>query len=363
MLSGYLKKHPEVYHRMVAAYLIGYSVTPQYLAANPHLKFTESATDTGVMVSWNTEAAEVGGPNPVMKPGALAINPLNWTRDETTAPAQQNLGSIMTENGVLQRNEDGTLKIVKDYADARVDLDRGVVVCSTAPVDIPAPGNALFPRGVFHSFDYSFYYINIRSNAADRIAAFPCLPFPYAFTIANDAVTIDSFSELDRSGHLYIPAFIAGYPVTSINDSAFYGATNLNAITIPSTVTNIGSFAFSDCTSLTSVIFTGNVPSSAPPSAFSSTTATIFYFPGASGWDETFADRPAVCWNPTVSPATPPRFDSGQFGFPINGNANIPVRVEACDSLASPVWTTVADTAIPASASHPSRFYRLTFPQ
>ena len=69
-----------------------YKVTD--LAANPALKFAEGADDTGVIVSWNTE-----GPgnkyeeSSVVKPGAIAINPLNWKRDDTYAPASENLGA------------------------------------------------------------------------------------------------------------------------------------------------------------------------------------------------------------------------------------------------------------------------------
>ena len=36
---------------------------------------------------------------------------------------------------------------MQGLADARVDLGKGVVICSTAPVDKLAPGNALFPKG------------------------------------------------------------------------------------------------------------------------------------------------------------------------------------------------------------------------
>jgi hypothetical protein len=39
--------------------------------------------------------------------------------------------------------------------------------------------------------------------------------------------------------------------VTSIGEYAFYGCTNLIAITIPISVTSIGNLAFSYCTSLT----------------------------------------------------------------------------------------------------------------
>ncbi|MBI5232151.1 MAG: DUF3089 domain-containing protein [Coriobacteriales bacterium] len=173
LLSDYMREHPDVYKRMIAAYVVGYSVTPKFLAENPHLKFAEGRHDTGVIASWNTEAPTIGGPNPVLHPNALAINPITWTRDETTATAEQNLGSIeLHKTGSPIDGPSGTPQKVIDYADARVDAKKGVVICSTAPVAKLAPGNATFPRGVFHSFDYPFYYFDVRQNAADRIAAF-----------------------------------------------------------------------------------------------------------------------------------------------------------------------------------------------
>lgn len=56
LLSEYMKENPDVYNRMIAAYIIGYSITDEYLAENPHLKFAEGPDDTGVIISYNTEA-------------------------------------------------------------------------------------------------------------------------------------------------------------------------------------------------------------------------------------------------------------------------------------------------------------------
>ena len=67
---GYMKAHPDVYKRMIAAYVVGYSITPHYLAQNPFLKFATGPNDTGVIVSWNTEAPTIKGTNPVLLPGA-----------------------------------------------------------------------------------------------------------------------------------------------------------------------------------------------------------------------------------------------------------------------------------------------------
>lgn len=165
LLSEYMKENPEVYSRMIAAYVIGYSVTEDYLAKNPHLKFAEGPDDTGVIISYNTEAPTVVGNNPVVLPGALVINPITWTREETLATAEESLGSFLP-------NEEGKFVLVENYADARIEKTKGVLICSTTDVDKLSPGNQVFGRGVFHSYDYPFYYFNLRENAVNRVDNF-----------------------------------------------------------------------------------------------------------------------------------------------------------------------------------------------
>lgn len=157
------KSKPELLDRMVAAYIIGYSVTTEYLAAHPKLKFATGATDTGVIVSWNTEAPGVTGANPVLLDNAIAINPISWTRDETLVPASDNLGSRI-------KNESGIGEKVLNLADARVNQKRGVVECSTVnPEDYAI---SFMPIGVYHGCDYSFYYYNLKANAQARVNAY-----------------------------------------------------------------------------------------------------------------------------------------------------------------------------------------------
>lgn len=51
--------------------------------------------------------------------------------------------------------------------------DTGVIIpYNTEDVDTWVPGNVALGRGVFHSFDYPFYYYNIRDNAAERAECF-----------------------------------------------------------------------------------------------------------------------------------------------------------------------------------------------
>ncbi len=176
LLSRYMKGHQTLYKRMIVAYVVGYSVTPGYLAQNPFLKFATGPSDTGVIASWNTEAPTVDGTNPVLTPGGLVINPITWTRTQATAGAARNLGSIELDpatGGTPYLNTDGSIRRVMNLADATVDTAKGVVVCSTIDASAPpyyTPGG--FPMGVLHTFDYPLYFFDIRANAANRIAHF-----------------------------------------------------------------------------------------------------------------------------------------------------------------------------------------------
>ena len=166
VLSRYLKAHPAVYRRMVAAYVIGYGVTRRYLAQNPWLRFANGAADTGVIASWNTEAPGLTIKNPVVNPGSIAINPITWSRSARPASAAMSAGSLLP-------NAAGTLVKVAHYANARVDLQRGTVGCGRCSVPLYAPGKAGgFPRGIFHTHDYPFYYFDLRKNAGVRIHAY-----------------------------------------------------------------------------------------------------------------------------------------------------------------------------------------------
>jgi hypothetical protein len=174
LLAQVMGSHPRVYKRMIAAYVVGYSITSGYLRQHPFLKFAKGAHDTGVIVSWNTEAPSVAGKNPVLLPGGIAINPITWTRKQTEAPAAKNSGSIELNpatGGTPFLNKNGSIKRFRNVADARVDKAKGVVICSTIPWQDPpyyAPGG--FPMGVLHGFDYPLYFFSVRANAAERVA-------------------------------------------------------------------------------------------------------------------------------------------------------------------------------------------------
>ena len=181
LLQNYMRDNPTVYARMVAAYAIGWSFTQDYFDRNPHLRFAPGPDDTGVIISYNTQGPGFTGKNPVVFPGAMAINPIAWTRTQGPATAGQNLGS-------LPLKPDGQVVLpakasVMDFADAQITpidpatsrIDpastTSVVLCHT--VDPAAlQTNPVFTAGVYHLYDYAFYYNNIAANAANRVYRF-----------------------------------------------------------------------------------------------------------------------------------------------------------------------------------------------
>ena len=80
-----------------------------------------------------------------------------------------------------------------------------------------------------------------------------------SYEIVDAEVTITHCNEA-ADGDLEIPAEIAGLPVTSIGEAAFRSSL-LTSITIPDSVTSIGTGACAGCVSLNSVTIPGSVTS------------------------------------------------------------------------------------------------------
>ena len=169
-----------------------------------------------------------------------------------------------------------------------------------------------------------------------------------------------------------VPRYTIPKGVTTIRGYAFYYNPSLTNVTIPNSVTSIGYLAFATCPSLTGIFFQGNSPS-VDSSAFSGDSiATVYYLPGTTNWGSTFGGRPAVLWNPKVQTGgTTFGVRTNRFGFTITGTADIPLVVEACTNLASPVWMPLQDCTLtngslyfsdPQWTNYSARFYRLRSP-
>lgn len=71
--------------RLVAAYVLGYKVTPEDVERAPWIKPAQGADDTGVTVCYNS-VSDVRYVKPVVsEPNVMCINPVNWRTDATPA--------------------------------------------------------------------------------------------------------------------------------------------------------------------------------------------------------------------------------------------------------------------------------------
>lgn len=161
VLEEYMKVHPEYLERMVAAYAIGAPFDKSYIERNPHLKYAEGETDTGCIITWNTQGPGATIPSRIVAAkDPYCINPLNWKTDDTYASESENLGSIV----------DG--EIVKGYADAQIDTSRGVLICNDCTDYSPELLHVLFGDRSLHGNDWELYYENIKENGKKRIEAY-----------------------------------------------------------------------------------------------------------------------------------------------------------------------------------------------
>jgi hypothetical protein len=80
----------------------------------------------------------------------------------------------------------------------------------------------------------------------------------FTYTPTNGAIIITGYT--GAGGDIGIPRTIAGLPVVGIGDGAFEDS-SLTSVTIPSSVTNIGNYAFDYCYNLTSIMLGNNVAS------------------------------------------------------------------------------------------------------
>lgn len=150
---------------LVACYAIGWSITEAELQEYEHLKFAQGENDVGVIISFNSEAENVT--DSLMIPEGtktLAINPLNWKTDGTVADKTMNTGACFTDYDGNIVNE------VPQLTGAYIDETRGALKVTDVTSEEYPPVLSIFDSGVYHLYDYQFFYRNLQENVSARVA-------------------------------------------------------------------------------------------------------------------------------------------------------------------------------------------------
>lgn len=152
---------------LVACYAIGWSITKKELSENPNLNMAQKEDDTNVIISFNSESEKIND-SLIIPSGmhTLSINPLNWKTDNTIAQKEENLGACFT-------NYEGTITSeIPQFTGAYIDPLRGSLkVLDVDPEQYP-PVLSIFSEGVYHLYDYQFFYRNLQENVNVRLNAY-----------------------------------------------------------------------------------------------------------------------------------------------------------------------------------------------
>lgn len=172
----------QLYERLVAAYIIGFSVPEEI----PGIEPSRSAVDTGTVIGWNTYTKNGnidfftqccviwlnGSYEKIAGMLIVEINPLSWKLHGGEVPSSKNLGSLP----VLEPDSPGKLA---DLVPGVTGADaKGKVLIIDKPKIPGFPGLGpdmpiLNPDlGDYHNYDYQLFYENIRKNIDDRVKAF-----------------------------------------------------------------------------------------------------------------------------------------------------------------------------------------------
>lgn len=164
-----------LYDRMIAAYAIGGSVPRDYLTCvYKRIQPCTSPTQTGCLIAWDTirEGAwvpslgfhryptgwEFDNDKPI-----YCVNPLTWSSTEERAPATANGGALLASMVPFRVNPDACVLKGLLHQHTWAECHGGRVWVADQK------GTAFYDRfGVYHLFDYSLFWVNIRENARLR---------------------------------------------------------------------------------------------------------------------------------------------------------------------------------------------------
>ncbi|MEM6319639.1 MAG: DUF3089 domain-containing protein [Bacteroidota bacterium] len=140
--------------QFVAGYLVGIPVKKDEF---DNIPVCQNPSQTGCFTSWRTY--ETGfTPEGLTSPNIAVTNPITWTMDGNKAPKSENRGSVLRK----------LKKVHPELCSAEVVPEKGILWTDKPKFF----GSFLLKTSNYHIADFNFYYVNVRENARERVAAF-----------------------------------------------------------------------------------------------------------------------------------------------------------------------------------------------
>jgi hypothetical protein len=150
--------------RMIATYLIGFSITQDDMEANPAIRMSEGPQDTGCFIAYNSLQDGLQDQSVQVLQGAVVTNPLSWVSsasDGAYVDASEHLGAVFF-------TEDGYEPVQYDHFTS-AQVKGQALVCE---ISDPSVLSSYPIAGIYHPDDYSLFYENLREHIQEQIATF-----------------------------------------------------------------------------------------------------------------------------------------------------------------------------------------------
>lgn len=168
--------------QLVAAYTIGSVMIPysrRWLAGLAHVKACESATQTGCVVHWDTVGE--GGDALERDEDSLCTNPLTWRVDEEMAAAELHRGAVPPAGVYTVAFSGDDVPLGTQFTALAAPLPqhtwaqcRGGTLFVADQTGTPMMGGGMGAGNSrnYHGLDYPLFHMDIRENAAARVASY-----------------------------------------------------------------------------------------------------------------------------------------------------------------------------------------------
>lgn len=159
--------------QLICCYALSWNVTEEYMKGLKNVHFATGEDDINSIVSFNCELPEITSSLVVGEnEKTLCINPLSWKTTTEEASKELNLGCCIYSTKGYQKGED-----IVGFCGAYIDEKRGTL--KLTGMDIQDPERTLYPSrlegqpyGVFHIYDWEFFYRNLEANVKTRVASY-----------------------------------------------------------------------------------------------------------------------------------------------------------------------------------------------
>jgi len=168
-----------LYPRLIAAYVIGYSMPVDYFErVYQDIQPCTSPTQTGCLIAWDTVREGAWAPTLSVHryphgweyargKALFSVNPLSWTTTNERVPASANLGALKASMVPLSEHPDGC--VFKGISPQHTWAQ-----CHEGRLWVSDQSGSAFHDdfGIYHLFDFGLFWMNLRENSLARAEAY-----------------------------------------------------------------------------------------------------------------------------------------------------------------------------------------------